>query len=196
MPNHKPQVTNSNFKIPISKKNGAGFTLIELIVAFSVMAILSVIGIASFVDYSRSQAILADRQKIITVLNTAKANASSQVKNSYCLNSPYPSLNKVLNGYEVIINSDGSYTLNIQCVKTDTRVTNDINLPPTYTLSNNITFDTSTNVAKIFFPLFTGKAVLTDQYGNTPSDPAQIVLTGYNKTKRTIITIDQTGLIK
>jgi len=57
-----------------------GFTLIELIVAFSIISIISVVGFASFVTYSRTQAIDNEANQLVSTLNLAKAKAQSQVK--------------------------------------------------------------------------------------------------------------------
>jgi len=56
-----------------------GFTLIELIVVFSIMAILAVVGIASFVSYSRSQALTTTVADIKTILGSARSYTASQV---------------------------------------------------------------------------------------------------------------------
>ena len=178
-----------------------GFTLIELIVAFTVIAILSVVGVASFADYSKSQTILADRQKLISVLNTAKANASSQLKETTdCPTSSNPLLNEALNGYLITIDDDKNYTLYIECINTSSLITNQSQIS-TYKLSKNIDFDLtanpSTHVVKIFYPLFSGKAVLysdTIGEGTVLTSPGTITLTGNDKTST--ITIDQTGIIR
>src|SRR5260221_9581049 len=61
-----------------------GFTLIELIIVFSVTAILSMIGIASFVAFSQSQNMTNAILDLKTMLLTARSNALSQVKPSVC----------------------------------------------------------------------------------------------------------------
>lgn len=168
-------------------KDLRGFTLIELIVSFSILSILSVVGMASFVNYSRSQTLLSDRQKLITVLNTAKANASSQLKGQFDCSGG------VLNGYSVSIDVvNENYILKLECapsvIITGTK----------YPLSKNIVFDTSptnTNVNTILFPLFTGGAKFYDNNGPV-SDPALITLTGYGNKFTTTIAIYQTGIIK
>ena len=59
--------------------NQKGFTLIELIVVFSVMSILALIGIAGFVTYSRIQALNNAVADIKTLLSSARSYTSSQV---------------------------------------------------------------------------------------------------------------------
>ena len=62
-----------------------GFTLLELIVVFSIIAILSTIGLASFVNYSKAQILQGSANDIISTLNTAKSKAASQIKPNTCL---------------------------------------------------------------------------------------------------------------
>jgi len=58
----------------------AGFTFIELIIVISVTAVLSTIGLASFLTYSRSQNLQQSGSTIITYLQTARAEVLAQVK--------------------------------------------------------------------------------------------------------------------
>jgi len=84
-----------------------GFTLIELVVAFSIMAILGTVGIASFVSYSRSQSLQQATNDLTMTINTARAKSLAQVSN-ICSGSG------VFNGYDVVI-STNSYNLNAEC---------------------------------------------------------------------------------
>ncbi|HEX8965763.1 MAG TPA: type II secretion system protein [Patescibacteria group bacterium] len=59
--------------------NQKGFTLIELIVVFSIMSILALIGIAGFVTYSRVQALNNAVADIKTILASARSYTGSQV---------------------------------------------------------------------------------------------------------------------
>ena len=63
---------------PVLKKS-EGFTLLELIVVFSIIAILSTIGVASYTSYARQQLLQGAVNDLSAVLNTAKSKASSQV---------------------------------------------------------------------------------------------------------------------
>lgn len=83
----------------------SGFTLIELIVAFSIVAILSVVGIASFVSYSRVQAVDTEAEQVIAALNLAKAKAQAQVKPEGCSTSTDPSRHYTLKGYRFFVNN-------------------------------------------------------------------------------------------
>lgn len=94
-----------------------GFTLIELIVAFSIVSILSVVGIASFVNYSRAQAVDAEAEHVIAGLNLAKAKAQSQVKPEGCDTSTDPSRHHTLKGYSFFVdNSNETFRVQALCV--------------------------------------------------------------------------------
>lgn len=99
--------------------NTQGFTLIELIVVFSVMAVLSTVGIASFVSYTNSQKLRNAVLDIKTSLQNARSQALSQTQNSACTGT--------IQGYEVRIccrsggtscptcNSTGDYEIDATC---------------------------------------------------------------------------------
>lgn len=84
-----------------------GFTLIELIVVLSILAILSTLGIAAFINYSRIQALNAAASDFETTLKTAKSRAQSQVKPASCAGQS-------LDGYAVAICTTGS-----PCLRTE-----------------------------------------------------------------------------
>lgn len=85
-----------------------GFTLIELIVVFSISAMLGAIGIASYASYNDSQAFESDTLGVITMLNTAKSHALSKAKPPQCANM-------TLQGYQVTLSSSRVYTLSALC---------------------------------------------------------------------------------
>jgi prepilin-type N-terminal cleavage/methylation domain-containing protein len=72
-----------------------GFTLIELIVVFSIIALLSASGIAGFVTFSRSQTVTTTVQDVKNMLVAARSEAFAQVS------SACPS-GQIFNGTEVI----------------------------------------------------------------------------------------------
>lgn len=63
-------------------KNGAGFTLLEMLVVFSVIGLLTGGGFASFVAYSKKQVLDQAVQDLKTGIDHAKFNAVSRVKPS------------------------------------------------------------------------------------------------------------------
>lgn len=78
-----------------------GFTLIEFLVVFSVLAILSTLGIVALVNYSRIQALNAAASDVVAMLQTAKSRAQSQVKptSGVCSGPSAPALT----GYKVVV---------------------------------------------------------------------------------------------
>jgi prepilin-type N-terminal cleavage/methylation domain-containing protein len=153
--------------------NNKGFTLIELVVAFSIMAILGTIGIASFVSYSRSQALQQATNELVTTVNTARAKAVAQV-NDACSGG-------VLNGYDVVLTKGtnpypDSYALNAICGGVDIQQKT-TNFPAGVSLGGS-------NTIKISFAVMTGGV-------NSP--PGNIIINGASGSKT--LTIDSGGNI-
>ncbi len=152
-----------------------GFTLLELIVVFSVIAILSTIGIASFVAYSRSQSVQTAASNFALTLESAKSRASSQVKLDACSGA--------LNGYQVDISTSNptknAYSLNVLCP--DVHLIQPITLPD----NGNIKFDLGqTTTTSILFPVLTGAV----------GGSGTIVLTGYGQSRW--VCVDAKGIVK
>lgn len=60
-------------------KSNSGFTLIELVIVFSILAIVSTVGIAAFVNYTNSQKLRNTTLDIKTLLQQARSQSSSQI---------------------------------------------------------------------------------------------------------------------
>lgn len=88
----------------------SGFTLIELIIAISILAILATAGVASLVTYSRKETIVTAYQDVLSSFNEAKLTAASQVKpnDASCISQP-------LDGYQIEISAQNSYKLEAVC---------------------------------------------------------------------------------
>lgn len=184
--------------------NFKGFTIIELIIVFTIISILSVGGFAAFVSYSQSQSLSGDRENIVTILNLAKANTTSQFKptsSTKCQGT--------LEGYSVVFTTSGgnagTYQLYVRCSGNNPGST-----PPReikmndnpYKLSNNTSFLTTgatpMNVSSVFYPLLTGGIevkTLTGTIANCSNNSCRIVISGFSKDPK-IITIDSSGSIK
>lgn len=148
-----------------------GFTLIELTIVFSVIAILSVIGLSISIDYNRTQIVNSAYEGFKTAINTAKSNALSQKKPNTCIGS--------LNGYQIAVLPPSSYILQVVCDGVPVDIRN-------FYLPQNVTFDQEIT---FFFPILIGGATFT------PSGPTgTVTLTGYNKSKT--ITVDSAGNIQ
>lgn len=148
------------------KKVNNGFTLIELLTVFSIIGVLTALGVQSFTSFNNTQTVTIATSGLVTTLQRAKSSAISQVIPASCAT-------KSLTGYEVDISmSARTYTLFALCggkkqIEKDT-------LPP------NITF-VSGSTTTVIFALGTG----------TINIPASISLKGYGKTVK--ITVSKTG---
>lgn len=128
--------------------SSSGFTLIELITAITIMALLSTVGIASFVNYSRSQQVFTATQNVVTALQLAKANASSQVKPVSCSDP--------LSGYQVSIDANGN-TYSLEAVCGDVV---DVTSRKTYPLGQSVMFSPG-GTQTVLFRTVTGDVVIT-----------------------------------
>ncbi len=163
-----------------------GFTIIELIVVFTVIGILSTIGTASLVSYSHTQALNRTASDFVQALNTAKSLAATQVK-TLDKNGSGPEGcqdgTQSLNGYGVQIVSSANpkyYALYLQCINSNGQkapITTDAKwqtkLPNDIALTTTITY--------IYFPVLSGGTIITTPAGN--SDSGSVVLTSYGSTK-------------
>ena len=157
---------------------GAGFTLIELLVVFSLVAILSGIGIVSFSNYNKIQQLSQSANNVRLLINQARFNSLSVVKKSNdssgisqnCGSQP-------LIGYYVeVFSATSELRLYLDCN----------NLPPalikTIALQKNLSIDPNTTCTKIRF----------NSLSAMPSGvPCDIVVTGYGQEKT--ISIDSGG---
>lgn len=160
-----------NIKLP-HPINRNGFTIIELIVVFSIMAVLSTVGVASFVTYSRVQTLQQATNDLITTLNTAKAKAVSQTAPEDCV-----AVSRGLNAYQVQILAN-SYRLQAIC--------SGISYPiSTTSLPNGVSFDPSTTISTVSFEILTGGV----------NGSGTIVLTATGVSNKTI-TVTSGGLIQ
>src|ERR1035437_7326877 len=92
------------------KKSQQGFTLIELIVVFTVIAILSTIGTVSLVSYSRTQTLNQATSDLVQTLNTAKSLSASQLKTLNKNGKTWQCLDvQALSGYGIYINQTQGY---------------------------------------------------------------------------------------
>ena len=155
---------------------------------FSIMAVLSTIGIASFVNYSQSQTLQQAVNDFTTTINTAKARAASQV-NDVCSGAS-------LSGYDVVLTKTAhpttdhdSYTLNAICngVK--------VPIPPTAKFPSGVSFDSS-----IFnppsSPVTVTFSILTGAVSVVPVLPNGIKINGVTAQLSKTISVDSGGNIK
>ncbi len=153
-------------------KKNLGFTLVELGIVISIFAILTTLGIASFVDYSRSQILQNDTYELVTMINFAKSRAFSQAKPDVCSTQS-------LDGYKVVVDeAGGSYELDVVCAGNIYKIS-EANFNQGVSVLPEETTSTS-----FYFPIMSGDVV----------GSGSLTLGAYNK-KRTI-SVDSLGIIK
>jgi len=171
----------SNIKLSkIDNRYQKGFTLLELIIVFTVIALLSTVGVASFVDYSRVQIIQTAASNLESTLNMAKSRALSQTKPSGC--------NGILQGYEVVldtVSNPNSYAIWAICPGVSIDPVNPFSATNKTVLPSSISFDTTnTTTYSIFFPIITSGV----------RGAGNIVLKGYNQSRW--ICVGSGGIVK
>lgn len=91
-----------------------GFTLVELVIVFSIIALLSITGLASFAAFSQRQQLNNAVADLRTILNVARTRTLSQVNGS---TSNYCTAAQQFGGYAVVVccNDHGSGILQSGC---------------------------------------------------------------------------------
>lgn len=154
----------------LNLKSSKGFTIIELIIAISIIALISAIGIASFAGRGKIAELDAATSSVSSYLQLARSRAISQVKPK----DPVTCAG-TLEGYKVVINqADNSYELNIVCGGTVGKISEK-------TLPVNFSFDNDTTSTSFFFPILT----------HGVEGAGVISISGYGKKKT--ITVDSVG---
>lgn len=129
------------------KKFSSGFTLIELIVVFSVIAVISTVGVVSFTSYNKTSELNSAVSDTISFLNSAKSNSLSQIVPEEC-----DVQGLALEGYEVRILSGGQ---NQSSIELWAKCASSYFMSKTLTLSSNIAITAPVSPDNIFFyPLF------------------------------------------
>lgn len=122
----------------LRNKSKSGFTLLELTIVFSLMAVLGAIGFAAFTNFSSRQTLDQTAQDIKAGIDQAKFSAISRVKPSSCAAS------NILDGYTAVICTTGGlsactagnlYELKPACIP----VPNPSPIPLSKKISANIT---------------------------------------------------------
>ena len=154
----------------------SGFTIIELLIVFAIIAALSSISLASYVTYSRQQTVDQAANDLINTLNTAKSDAYTQKK------PDVPACNSgLLHGFQVNINiSAGEYYLQAVCTGGAPYTLSTTTLP-----AGQLNFDNS-SVTNVFFQVLSGSVNGT---GN-------IIIHGYNNAYTRTISVDSAGVIQ
>ena len=155
-------------KIMSSQK---GFTLVELLVVFTIMSMITAMSIITFSSYNRTQIFKTTVSDVTDSLNLVRSRAISRVKPSVCGTKP-------LQGYEFwypVPPASNYYRISVLCGGT-------YNILYRVSLPANVTFTTPSGTTT-FFNVSTG----------TVSTPTTITLSGYGKTAT--ISVGQTGVV-
>lgn len=102
--------TFDKLRVNLSK----GFTLVELLVVISIICILSVVGIASYMNFSRSQTVTQAAKKIVQDIRLAQSLANNNQKPELNI---CPSGCQTLDGYTFSLDhSSRNYTISANCL--------------------------------------------------------------------------------
>lgn len=162
-------------------KRNLGFTLIEISIVISILAVLTTAGLAAFVNYSRTQSLQTAVYDLRTTLNLAKSRAFSQVKPEQSISPDIiePCASQPLDGYRVLVSeTNDSFEMDAICAGNSYKIQSG-NFPQNITVSSGATTSTS-----FFFPVISGGVV----------GSGSVALTGYGQT-RTIV-VDSIGTVK
>jgi prepilin-type N-terminal cleavage/methylation domain-containing protein len=120
-------------------RESAGFTIIELLVVFTVISILSGIGIASFVSYSRSQQLNQVSNDVKLLINEAKFNSLNVVRNIQGENGTRLLCEDAnsLQGYSVSVIGATRLELRQICTTSGSRLVKSIALPTNISIANS-----------------------------------------------------------
>lgn len=97
MPSKKLKVKSQKLKVKMG-----GFSLIELLLALSIIALVTVVAIPNLRNFNRDQEIDGAASKLVNVINNAKSSASSRIQ---CPNGG------VSVGWNVVLNTN-NYVMN------------------------------------------------------------------------------------
>lgn len=158
-------------------KSSQGFTLIEMLVVFSLITILSGLGIVSFANYSHAQEVNQAASKLRLMVGEARFNAVSSVKkitsssgtSIYCLDTDQQL------GFYIDVGVSG-ISLYMNCRDAGGK------LIKTYKLPQNITYNSKT-CTQIYYDALSATA---------QGVPCNMVIKGYNITKT--ISVDSGGI--
>jgi prepilin-type N-terminal cleavage/methylation domain-containing protein len=141
-----------------------GYTFIELLVVFSIMGIVSMIGMASFISFNNAQAVDGAASGVTNALTIARERALSQIKPSSCTTT------RVLIGYRVVfVISTGVYRVEALCGAMVVLVSTK-NLPPQVSFA-------PTSPASVLFAVPNA----------TVNAPGTITINGFGKTKQIVV---------
>ena len=161
--------------------NSLGYTLIEILVAITIMVLLFLTGFASYREFSRRQELVSAVRKVQGDLRQAQENAIASKKPASCT---------VLDGYYFVVIPSGSYEIQYVCDGLSvTGVEKSVNLPSGITISGLSPSLTPQANAILFKTL--GQGTNIPAAGTT-----SFILTQANYAKTATITVTAGGEIR
>lgn len=160
-------------------KFNAGFTLLEITIAFGIIGILSVVGFSSFTSYSRRQVLDQSATQVRSAIEQAKFNALSKVKPEVC-NPNFP-----ISGYtfrlcaEEDATCSGDYEVSALCSPAPGSSHTDI-------LSGDLPAS-----VQLISSEDTCSAITYNILNGYQSGPCEIMLSAYSNSRRVVV--DATG---
>lgn len=169
-------------------KNEKGFTIIELLLVFSLMTLISGVGFAALVTYSRSQEVDQDVARFKTTVEKARSMALSSVKPTIDINGD-PVSCTTLKSYRVETCrtcASYNYRIIVNCSPNES-------ILEQYKLSNNVSFVSGSigGCRKLVFTPINSGVQCQNASGVPRTMPQTLQLTGNGKTVD--ITIDIIG---
>lgn len=167
------------------KENCPGFTLVELLVSISVVAILSGIGLAAFSSFNRRQIVASATRQLLSDLRLAQSKADSNEKPLYCKTNELDLL-----GYEFFIKKEVSphwcYTITPVCADLSSPLPSikTVDIPEVISLACITCPNPNDNVQIFFKTLRQGVA----SSGFNSDSKLIITLTGYGATRSATLT--------
>lgn len=143
-------------------------TLIELLVVISIIGILSTIGLATYINFNRTQILVQTTRRLVQDLRLAESLAVNNQKPVSCMNDP-------LEYYAFVVTAEHSYKITYKCGG------NEADLKPTpETISSQVTISPS--------PWSASFKVISRGVIFSGGDSAnRLTISGFDKTKTIII---------
>lgn len=165
-------------KLKTKLRIDSGFTIIEILVVFTVVSILAGIGIASFASYSRSQQVIQSASNIKLIINEARFNSLNVVKSA--VNDQGQTISCAsasLLGYTIDAISPDRIVLTQICdeVSPPNRTIKTLTLPDNVEITSAIP---ATDCSRILFNSLSSTA---------QGIPCSIEITGYGQVKTVVV---------
>jgi Tfp pilus assembly protein FimT len=162
------------------KSAAAGFTLVELLIVFSVMALMAGIGFISLRDFSDRQVLATTTKDFASALRLARSQALSQVKPGSCGDEPLTGYRVDLTCKDTLCAQYTGYTVSPVCGATTQTIAHG-NFPEGVAVT--------TTTSALIFELLTGMVARPDN----GTEPTEIRFAG--KTDGAVIVVYPDGRI-